>query len=50
MHIFRPWEFQKDPAKTVGGVAFRRLNTFSDGQTESDAQGKTISLRRHNSS
>ena len=40
MHIFRPCQkhllkkFKKDPAKIVGGVAFTRLDTFCDGQSD----------------
>ena len=39
-------KFQKDPAKSVGGVAFTRLYTIFDGQSnrQTDAQGKTICL------
>ena len=43
LHIFRPAKFQKDPAKTVGEVAFTR---FCDGQTDrqTDARGNNLSL------
>ena len=35
-------KFQKDPAKTVGGVAFTRFDTLCDGQSDrrTDARGK----------
>ena len=29
-----PAKFQKDPAKTAGGVAFTRVDTFCDGQSD----------------
>ena len=37
-----PAKFQKYTAKTHGGVAFTRLATFCDRQT--DAQGETFSI------
>ena len=37
-----PERFQTDPSKTVGGVAFKRVDTFCDGQSDrqTDARGR----------